>query len=269
MSDALDAEHDLVQRGFGIVKHIYTDCTSCPQGEFSRYIKVYNRSGNAAYVELDLPAVVEERLDAERWRWHPPLQTIPYSYKLGIFACIEREAWGAMVEFDGGYHLLTTDDRRAGAPLECSFVPAQVEGQVAISPSHLIAYPVVLYSQIRQQPDLVHVAVDTASVKLRRQQDEFAEEAIYEIQKSIRELWDEAEALIQTWKQRRNKIQEDLELLPTPEMALTPDQLSYNLYLRHHDHDKVNKHVLTTQVDVAEASRELVHLLHHRIEHIE
>lgn len=163
-------EKSLLERGFIPTEKILTrdddGATIC------RFIKVRDKLGHAAYVELDcdyhdgMGFLTVSSDDTIMTQSHEA-SVIPYSLKIGSFEANSNDLYGVGFECDNSICVMSRKDPSLD-PVESVFIHSKDdESELGILNRHPIPFPIVKITDILANPDIVHKNIKSGHTRMR------------------------------------------------------------------------------------------------------
>ncbi len=190
------------------IKFGYTPLHRVKTKEKTKYVIAYNSNGQKVYVDTEGTDVDPKRDDVYLMETKSPLRDVAPSLKAGTYDCAKKDITGVALECKEGLCIIVgskTDIK----PVEINY---NYSGQEERDRDY-IAYPVVSWAEIRENPGIVLKNTDIVVRRLRKNDYETAKNNLVQLKQSI-ESWTIALSefeIINT--ESENKIRRTLEEL--------------------------------------------------------
>jgi hypothetical protein len=164
-----DVEKALLERGFIPTEKILT--RDDVGNVVCRFIKVRDKLGHAAYVELDcdyhdgMGFLTISSDDTIMTQSHEA-SVIPYSLKIGSFEANNNDLYGVGFECDNSVCVMSRKDSSLD-PVESVFTYANGDESMGILNRHPIPFPIIKITDILANPDIVHKNIKTGHTRMR------------------------------------------------------------------------------------------------------
>lgn len=196
-------EQELVDLGYIPLDKIVVKCdvdTVC------KYIKAVNKTGHIVYVEMDSDGFVVMDANLQKLKITHSGNVIPYSIKNGSYQCAKNEGCsGVLFECDNGICTIKSDSDIN--PTETNYITTEdSKGNKIIIADDFIPYPIVKFTDLHYNPELVSQNIKDASDKLRNTAFGNCNDDMNNLQASAKYLFD----TISEFNQNKTQITQTL-----------------------------------------------------------
>ena len=220
--------------------------TKSSQGDiFGRFIKVINHQGYIAYVDLDEVDGYVAIKPGDLTTIERKMGTvIPYSKKTGALETVGTEVMGIAIECrDGVCTLIRTDETMEPKEVDFTIIEHRPK-RALIEDGSAMAYPIVRFKEIRENPDLISKIISMATNNLRNASYQAVTHEIKKLSSSCKCLKNECKNFINTINDAFCKLSSSIKKLEKMRceyhLPLDCDDdrckyklIIYNLYRRH------------------------------------
>lgn len=172
-ADGLNENLDqmLKTRGYNIISRVLVR-DSKNNSLHAQFIEALNDLGQKVFIDLDLPGIIEANQGDLIVVPDGIANTIPHSFKTGVFECAGLDVTGVALVCDNEICVLTWDEDGVG-PHEINFRPesssiSTTENRAGdTNVDDYVVYPIVKLSDINENPKLTSETIDEVTRRLQ------------------------------------------------------------------------------------------------------